>query len=373
MTSVRLTVAVAAYQVESSLRECLDSLLCQRGSLEILCVDDASTDGTPAILREYAAKDPRVRVLTHADNKGTYQTRADAAQAARGELITYVDGDDRLAPGACERLLQLVDETGVECLAFGFHCFADEEAVKSDPELAFRLKDYSEHLSAYQPCRLEGEALMKAAWVDNTFPNTACAKVFRTEAVRRCCEKHPDGRYRMGEDQFFCFRFYAECASAAYVAEPLYEYRMGLGISTNPHDHSIERFEQICRQLPLVRFTRRELEKEGRFEACRAAWEKYLERNIHNIHEEWGVMLAGPDRAAANRLVKQYCLPELKRCGDYEARMHDRTDRIQRAEKLLQWKGPLKKVGTLLFCLYRWGPKETIRILRGGHETGGQS
>ena len=79
-----LSVVVPVYKTERWLRRCLDSLLGQSlEEIEVVCVDDASPDGCAAILAEYAARDARVRVVTHARNEGLFRARLSGVRAAR--------------------------------------------------------------------------------------------------------------------------------------------------------------------------------------------------------------------------------------------------------------------------------------------------
>jgi glycosyltransferase involved in cell wall biosynthesis len=92
---------VAVYNAEKTLARCLDSLLCQTYThLEILCVDDCSTDGSFALLQQYAGKDSRVKMFRQQRNQGQAVGRNVALRAATGHLTTFLDSDDRLAPDA---------------------------------------------------------------------------------------------------------------------------------------------------------------------------------------------------------------------------------------------------------------------------------
>jgi len=90
------SIIIPVYNVAPYLRECLDSVLAQTyTSWEALCVDDGSTDGSGAILDEYAAKDPRFRVI-HQKNAGVSAARNKALQKAQGEYFGFVDADDSI-------------------------------------------------------------------------------------------------------------------------------------------------------------------------------------------------------------------------------------------------------------------------------------
>ena len=93
-----ISVIVPVYQVERYLRECLDSVLAQTYvNLEIIVVDDGSTDSSPRIVSEYASKDARIRRFTQ-PNQGLSSARNTGLEHASGEYILFVDSDDVLSP-----------------------------------------------------------------------------------------------------------------------------------------------------------------------------------------------------------------------------------------------------------------------------------
>jgi glycosyltransferase involved in cell wall biosynthesis len=95
----KISVIIPVYNTEKFLRVCLDSVLNQTlTDFEIICVDDRSTDRCPKILREYAAKDERVRVVRHRKNAGMAAARNTGLDAAEGDFIAFSDSDDYMQP-----------------------------------------------------------------------------------------------------------------------------------------------------------------------------------------------------------------------------------------------------------------------------------
>lgn len=100
-----VSIVIPAYNTEKYIRECLDSALGQTYSdIELVIVDDGSTDSTPSIIRTYAARDSRVKIFFQ-QNRGPSAARNLALRMAEGEWIMCLDSDDALAPDAVERLL----------------------------------------------------------------------------------------------------------------------------------------------------------------------------------------------------------------------------------------------------------------------------
>lgn len=114
-----VTVIITLYNVAAYLRRCLDSVLGQTYSnLEILLIDNASQDESAGIAAEYGARDSRVRVLRQ-ENRGVAFARNVGVTQARGEWLTFVDGDDAMTGDAVETLLYAARSLGVKLSAAG--------------------------------------------------------------------------------------------------------------------------------------------------------------------------------------------------------------------------------------------------------------
>jgi hypothetical protein len=106
----RVSVVLPCFDAERFLAQALDSLLNQTlGDLEILALDDGSSDGTLRILEEFADRDGRVRVLRNETNQGVIRTLNLGVAEARGEIIARMDADDVAAPTRIERQVEVLD------------------------------------------------------------------------------------------------------------------------------------------------------------------------------------------------------------------------------------------------------------------------
>ena len=129
---MRFSVIIPVYNVEKYLRECLDSVLDQSfPDWEAVCVNDGSTDGSAAILDEYAGKDSRVKVISQ-PNGGLSAARNTGLKAASGEYVLFLDSDDWLEPQALEVLASKLD--GEDMLCFSGRRYFEDERAYHEPD-----------------------------------------------------------------------------------------------------------------------------------------------------------------------------------------------------------------------------------------------
>ena len=116
----KVTVLVAVYNAEPFLRDCLDSLLAQTlKDIQVVCVDDASTDGSLSLLRQYAARDPRIEVMALEENHGQAYARNQGLARATGDYTCFLDSDDWLSPDALEQAVAVFEEhPATDCVLF---------------------------------------------------------------------------------------------------------------------------------------------------------------------------------------------------------------------------------------------------------------
>lgn len=129
---LKLSIIIPVYNAAPYLRECLDSLLSQRlRELEILCVDDGSTDDSPAILAEYAARDARIRLL-HQQNLGAGAARNAGIEAAAGEYLFFMDADDSVTEDGLARVCALADAKRADLVRCRAHDYNQQTGKLSD-------------------------------------------------------------------------------------------------------------------------------------------------------------------------------------------------------------------------------------------------
>lgn len=258
----RFTVLVAVYNAEAWLPQCLDSLLGQtEQSLEVICIDDCSTDGSADVVRRYMAHDDRVSLLRTSHNSGQAVARNLGLEQARGELTTMVDADDWLAPDSLERMWK------------AFCAEPDNDAV------VFRLVYWQEGRTWYHdrtealPRSLTGRDACRYS-IDWTLHG--CYAV-RTELHRRFPY---DTSCRLFSDDNTSRQHYLHCRHVA-LSDACYYYRQHPGNSTRQATR--RSFDFIAANNSL----RAMLEHEGADADMLSICEDYVWRNYVGLWRKW--------------------------------------------------------------------------------------
>ena len=193
----KISVILPVYNVEKYLRKCLDSLVDQTyRNIEILCVDDGSTDSSRKILDEYADKDNRVRILTQ-KNSGQGAARNYGMDEVAGTYIIFVDSDDWCDLEMCEKLIYTIQTFQVDFVMCGATVY-DEMENRYFSNIGYHnLKIFSDDQ--------ERKVLTRENVKESTFriPVMPWAKIFRTHFLREQNIRFIPG-YTFEDNGFFC-------------------------------------------------------------------------------------------------------------------------------------------------------------------------
>lgn len=211
-----------AHNAEKHIRGTLDCILGQTCSdWELLCVENGSTDGTRAVLDEYAAKDSRIHVMAQ-DSPGAGLARNAGIQAARGKYLCFVDADDTYYPNMLEALATAAEEHSADLVLAAAETTTDpedrpEERQCFDPILVQSIR---------KRIRGQGRCLRDELKEDLLLLSNGAAwgKLYLTSFVNRYGIRFHDCRH--SEDIFFTFRALALSERAAIVDTPLLCYRV---------------------------------------------------------------------------------------------------------------------------------------------------
>ncbi len=205
-----ITVMVPVYNVEAYLEKCIESIRNQTYTrLEILLIDDGSTDSCPAICDAAAGKDARIRVV-HQKNKGRSGARNTALQEATGEYLLFVDGDDWIDRDCVEMLYKEASDYKAQLVVGRYRAvYADRQEDQSTGERL--VLTGGEPLEFYVRGRNDYQNV-----------NSVCVKLYEKELVSDI--RFEEGRYY--EDILFVTQVYAKCRKCVYLDRAFYNYNI---------------------------------------------------------------------------------------------------------------------------------------------------
>ncbi len=197
----KVSVIIPVYNVEKYLGECLDSILGQTlRDIEVLCVDDGSTDGSAKILAEYATRDSRVKVFS-ADHKGAFRAREVGVKAAKGEYSYFMDADDMLALNAFKELCDLADREHLDQIVFASTVFRERNLSPALRKWARRLVRYYTVPRSVCGKVMDGMALVDALIEEGHFHVSPPLRIIRTSVLKDNDYPFPDATSRA--DNYF--------------------------------------------------------------------------------------------------------------------------------------------------------------------------
>ncbi len=299
MNSPKVSILIPVYNTAPSLGRCLDSVLAQSlKEIEVIAVNDASPDNSAEILAEYAAKDPRVRIVTHEKNGGILAARVSGIRAARAPYVTFLDADDLLAERVLELACRKAEETGADIVHFASRVFDESGAAK--PE---HLRLAEKKLLPY-PGTLLYKDIFDQAFRKQSYRWTVWGKLYRTDLCRNAADILPDGYYLMAEDLCFytLISFYAHHYEG--LDYPGYLYYLNAGVSAY-QSIDLAGFRRRCSIFTVCRAVRWFLESRGVFEKYQDAFRKQESLMLSDLVHRWRRNLLPEDRQAAFDLLFQ--------------------------------------------------------------------
>lgn len=203
----KVSVIIPCYNSENYLKKAVDSVLNQSiAELQIILVDDGSTDKTPVLLQQYKLQDNRVEVVTHPKNKGLGPARNSGISIASGEYIFFLDSDDYIHPNSFEVLYDQAKTEQLDILQTQHIVHQNGHKTLMPPELPVF------------PNAISGIAYFNAGFF---IEPKACAKLWRTEFIKKHNLQFATGYY---EDMAMVFQGFALAQKVNNIEFPAYHY-----------------------------------------------------------------------------------------------------------------------------------------------------
>ena len=205
--NIKLSIVAAVYNLEKYLPRCLDALVNQTmQEIEILCVNDGSTDSAPQIIEEYQKKYPDKIKVFHKENGGEFTTRNYGLERATGEYVTFVDTDDYVEPNWAEKLYNAAKENDADLAVCGF----ERIDLETNKVVATNMTNFGYDVKEITPNDDYLLFINPAPW----------NKVYKREKIK-------DLRFlpfRGFNDTMFLASCYTKMNKIAFVSDVLYHY-----------------------------------------------------------------------------------------------------------------------------------------------------
>lgn len=233
-TTPKLSIIIPAYNVETFLPKCLDSVLAQNFTdWEAIIVDDGSTDGTGAICDDYAARDPRFKVI-HSPNKGISSARNTGLANAKGEFIGFVDSDDWIEPDMFATLLDDIIKNDADIAKCGYRT-VEQNRTTVPTTGSFRV--------------IDGGNAARLMYEDKKIQSFLWDKLYRRSILN---VRFPQGR--VYEDMYVLLQVLANARKITVNPTPLYNYRQRKNsiVHTKTIDNKRQFIEAVCERYHQV-------------------------------------------------------------------------------------------------------------------------
>ncbi len=215
-----VSVVIPVYNVFSYLEDCLNSVIHQSyTNLEILCIDDCSTDGSIEIIKNFAILEPRIRLISHQKNLGLGAARNTGIELARGDYIYFLDSDDYIKTDTIEKLIQRALETDADVVVGGALAFPHDASLEMD--------SYIQELNQFLEIKV-GDSVVNEANFRQLHDAIACVawgKLYLTSFLRDNYLQFVEKKI-LHEDNGFHIKVLSSEPRIATIKERLYQYRI---------------------------------------------------------------------------------------------------------------------------------------------------
>ena len=244
--SVKVSVIIPVYNVENYLKQCLESVINQTlKDIEIICIDDASTDGSISVLNRYAVKDKRIQIVSNKKNRGLSAVRNDGVKISKGKYLFFLDSDDYIENNALEVLHDLADKKQTDMLGFRWYIEREEDYIPDGIEKIVLMSPTEDVVS--------GEELFIKRVGEGAFNVYACMYLYsRRFLIDNNLSFDEEIIY---EDQLFFFQVLMEAERVYCIPDRLYHYRIRKDSITNneSNDNLLKRLNCLCRIIHVLR------------------------------------------------------------------------------------------------------------------------
>ena len=295
----KVSIIIPAYNAEKTLAAALESALSQTlRDIEVICINDGSTDRTRDIIVDYMRRDSRVRGMSFNYSGGTVFARKMGIQDATGDYIMHLDADDLLLPSACESAVRLITEKNVDILQFGARVETNLEMTQVQKDEIVRVRELN----------LRGKEILSACFVKRHFPYMQWNKIYRASLLKKAVAAMPDVHLDRSEDMYMVFFYYYFAEFFCSVTDgPFYVYNY-VG-RNNGKTVTTDLFQNHCHFMDAIPLIEDFLRRRGDYE-----YNMYVVDAMRNATRDsaLNILLSVPDLTRdVVRVAIQYFGPDI--------------------------------------------------------------
>lgn len=236
-----VSIVIPVFNVENYIKECLDSVIAQTyPNIEILCVDDCGTDQSIEIVKAYAKKDNRIKILKHNENRGLPVARNSGINEAKGEFIFFLDSDDYISVNTIHELVKKALDSQVDITLCDSTAFLDKKYRKES------LDNYISQLNSFLVANYDSLNVTEENYY-SSLSKVSCVswgKLFKTKFIKDHHLKFIDYKV-LHEDNGFQAKFLACKPRITCVHKKLYFYRIRENSITQSTSNKAKKFNNL--------------------------------------------------------------------------------------------------------------------------------
>ena len=286
--------------------------------IEIIVIEDGSTDNTPELLRQWENRDSRIRAFYFPENRSTWTARNLGIREARGDYIMFADADDGIEPDACAVLYERMKKHPVDIIQFS----TDIINVNNQPE--GRIKGVERFLLPYDGT-LRGEEVLLKCFRDREYGFNLWNKIFSASLCKRALSEEKDAMLTNGEDglAYFMIAYYAD-SYQGYREKALYHYYYGRG-GNGKDNLNLEQYKCLCSMNGVAQRARDFLLERNASEEYMAAEAEFRRVLLRDCVRHWFDRVLDRDKCEGFDILMSHweadeviaCMAEKKKADKY--------------------------------------------------------
>lgn len=356
---IKISIIMPTYNMAEFLERSINSVLQQSmKEIELICVDDASTDNSVEVMHNWRRKDNRLKFLCNTTRLSALQARKKGILAAQGEYIMFLDADDCLEQEACEILYDRMQREKVDILHFS-------AAIENEGVTENRLKNMETFVKPFMGELTDREVFL-GCFREKRYRFSLWNKIYRADICKKAMENVPGEILFKANDLILYTAISLQAKSYKGIDVPaLYHYSFGSG-STGSGSLSLEQFENYCYEAKAAKLFEQLVDKfdeEREYEDVVRGMKKHL---LQDCIFNWKANLADEKAAVGFDLLIRYwgVVDTVSALAvSYHTNRAQLISKIYGAESLLVRKEKIKTIGIYYHRMGKGGVQRVISLL----------